>query len=138
MECTGACACGLVKVAVAAQENTENIHPRVCDCDYCKQYPSALISHPSMVIDVQYPLTDLKIERNGDGVAGFHRCPDCNSLIVVACTLDAVVRGAVNAHILKCDGAFGDSVDISPKSLKVHEKMERWGKLWGTVRESVA
>lgn len=138
MKCTGACKCGKVKISVFTNESAENLHPRICDCDYCKKYPSSVVSHPTMHIDIKGCLDDLKIDKNGDGLAGFYRCPECNSLIVVGANIDGIIRGAVNANLLACDAAFGDSIHISPKLLEAHEKIERWGRLWGTVRESIA
>lgn len=135
MKSTCTCKCGNIAVAVVAEEAPGNIHPRICDCDYCKTYPSRLISHPTMEIHLSRPLSNLTVDKNGDGLAGFYRCSKCNSLIVVGCLLNRSLRGAVNAQILDCDSRFGDSVDISPKSLKPEEKLERWAKLWGTIFE---
>ena len=125
----------IVRVTVVTEENTRTIHPRICDCDYCKRNPSSVISHPSMVIEVLRNLNDLKIEKNGDGLASFYRCPGCNILIVVACEISGALRGAVNVDLLNCTDSFGKSVNVSPKSLTAQEKLERWGNLWGTIRE---
>ena len=136
MKCSGACTCGKVKVSVVAEEKAKNIHPRICDCEYCKRNPSSVISHPSMVIKVMSELDVLKTEKNGEGLANFYRCPNCDCLVVIACSIAGILRGAVNADILCCDGRFGEDVNVSPKSLNAHEKMERWSMLWGTIRES--
>ncbi len=138
MECSGVCKCGEIEIEVLTQEDSLNIRPRVCDCDYCKKNPSQLVSHPDMKIHVQHPLQKLNVEKNGDGLASFFRCSKCHELIFVGCVLNGALRGAVNASILDCDGGFGDILHISPKSLGPDEKMERWDKLWGTVHESVA
>lgn len=135
MRSAGSCKCGAVRVTVVAEEKTRFIHPRICDCDYCKCNQSAVISHPSMVIEVMSQLKYLKIENNGDALANFYRCPECNTLIVVACEISGRLRGAVNADILDCADSLGESVNVSPKRLMGEEKLERWGNLWGAIRE---
>lgn len=136
MRSAGSCKCGTVRVTVEAEEKTRHMHPRICDCDYCKRNPSSVISHPSMVIEVMSHLKDLIIENNGDALANFYRCPGCNTLIVVASVISGKLRGAVNADILDCADSFGESVNVSPKRLNAEEKLERWGNLWGTIREN--
>lgn len=136
MKCAGSCRCGAVRVNVEAEESMRHIHPRICDCDYCVRNPSSVISHPSMVIELMGGLSELKIEKNGDGVANFYRCPACNAFILVACIISGMVRGAVNADILECGDSFGECVKVSPKLLSAHEKLERWRSLWGTIREN--
>jgi len=90
-----------------------------------------------MVIQLTCNLEDLIKEKNGDGLARFYRCPGCNTLIIVACKITGIMRGAVNAEMLECAGSLGETVNISPKTLSASEKLARWGNLWGRIHESV-
>lgn len=89
-----------------------------------------------MVIQLTCSLKDLAMEKNGDGLASFYRCPGCNTLIVVACKITGIMRGAVNVEMLDCAGSLGETVNISPKTLSASEKLARWGNLWGRIHES--
>lgn len=135
MKCTGSCECKQVKVVVSVDERANNLHPRVCDCDYCNLYPAPVISHPTMKIEVFASLANLKIDKNGDELARFYRCPNCNNLIIVGCEIDEQLRGAVNAGLLTKVAHFGGRIKISPKKLTAQEKLERWRTLWGKVIE---
>ena len=134
MQCTGQCRCGDIKIQVTAAIESRELQPRVCDCDYCQQHPAAIISHPSMVMTLLSPLVQLHMDKNGDQLAGFYRCPNCRELIFVGCSIEGVLRGAVNVNLLQAQ--FGEAIAISPKKLTPEQKLERWRGLWGPIEQA--
>lgn len=136
MRCTGSCSCEQVKLSVIADVVEGELKPRICDCDYCLRNPSSVISHPTMVVRFNKKIENLSSEQNGDRLANFYRCPNCNSFLFVAAVIDGVVRGAVNSALLACEQPFGEYFPISPKMLSAEEKIERWNTLWGTIVEN--
>ena len=136
MNLIGNCKCGKVKVSVSAEVDAITLNPRVCDCEYCQSHPSKIISHLAMKINLSIPFSEFKIDMNGDRLAGFYRCRDCDSLVFVGCRIDGVMRGAVNSEFFPSDIEFGDILKISPKHLSANEKIKRWSDLWGIVSEA--
>ena len=137
MKSFGRCKCGEITFTIAVDVDPIDLKPRSCDCDYCKSNPSSIISHPTMVIELSVYISQLNIAQNGDALANFYRCAQCNSLICVGCELDGKMRGAVNADLLSNRTELGTIVYISPKLLSPKEKIKRWKELWGSIHESV-
>ncbi|WP_434360306.1 hypothetical protein NF212_07615 [Parasalinivibrio latis] len=133
MNSSGNCRCNSVSLHVSAEIDFSELNPRRCDCDYCREKPAALISHPTMEVEVGVPLNSMKAEQNGDRLATFYRCKTCDDLIVVGAKIDGEWRGAVNGELLSCRSELGDDVAISPKKLSPSEKQARWKKLWAKI-----
>ncbi|WP_406662964.1 hypothetical protein [Gallaecimonas sp. GXIMD1310] len=133
MQYHGSCHCGSVSLQVNIDKPLHQLHPRVCDCDYCTAHPAPLLSDPLMQVSISQPLSQLQKDHNGDGLAGFYRCRHCHDLIVIACHLQGTLRGVVNASLLADSAAFADAISVSPKTLTAREKTQRWQQLWGTV-----
>ncbi len=127
----GLCSCGQWQVNVRVDKSIDHLNPRICDCNYCKAHPSAVLSDPSMEID----LTGGKstFDQNGDRLAKFYRCKNCGDLLAVGCVIDEVLRGAVNSNIFGDTYQFGELIQIQPWLLSGKERLERWGKLWGVL-----
>ena len=108
-----------------------DFNPRSCDCDYCKNSPSAIISDPRMRVDLVGG--EITINTNGDQLANFYYCDSCGDLLAVGRDFNNQLRGAVNASLLRDSGQLGKTIEIQPRLLSADEKLNRWGKLWGQL-----
>jgi hypothetical protein len=127
----GTCNCGQWQVSVRVNKSAGDLNPRICDCEYCKAHPSALISDPSMEID--FTGGRATFDQNGDRLAKFYRCESCGDLLAVGCYLSDVLRGAVSSQLFGNTYRFGEPILIQPWKLSGKERLERWGKLWGVI-----
>ncbi len=73
------------------------------------------------------------IIQNGDQLASFYYCDNCDDLLAVGCNLNGQLRGAVNSNLLHDTNQFGKAIQIQPRLLSSSEKLDRWGKLWGVL-----
>jgi hypothetical protein len=133
MNYLGSCPCKKWKISVSTAEPLGSFNPRVCDCEYCQSHPSALISEPRMAIELLNNGGTLVVNGNGDALASFYHCDTCGELLAVGCEIDGQRRGAVNALLLDQKDSFGKPVPIQPRLLSAVEKLNRWGKLWGSL-----
>lgn len=131
MLCKGSCNCDQWQVQVIITKPLSDFNPRICDCDYCKNNPSAIISDPNMIIN--FIGSEITINQNGDELANFYYCNDCGDLLAVGCNLNGHLRGAVNPNLLRDANQLGKPIQIQPRLLSSDEKLDRWGKLWGVL-----
>jgi len=127
----GSCNCNQWQVEVSVAKPLGDLNPRICDCSYCKNNPSAIISDPNMVINLVGD--EITIKKNGDQLANFYYCDRCGDLLAVGCDLNGQLRGAVNANLLRNAHQLGKPINIQPQLLNASEKLDRWGKLWGVL-----
>jgi len=131
MNYTGSCSCNRWQVEIEVPRPLEEFNPRVCDCSYCQNNPSEIISDPKMKI--KYSGGETSIAKNGDQLANFYYCDYCGDLLAVGCDLDGQRRGAVNSKLLHSFNQLGKPIQIQPRLLSVVEKLDRWEKLWGVL-----
>jgi len=127
----GSCKCNQWQVEISVTKPLSDLNPRICDCSYCKNNPSAIISDPNMVINLVGG--EVMINKNGDQLANFYYCDRCDDLLAVGCNLTGQLRGAVNANLLRDTHQLGKPIKIQPQLLNTSEKLDRWGKLWGVL-----
>ena len=127
----GSCGCGQWHVKVSVDRSLADLNPRICDCDYCKAHPAAVISDPSMEIDLAGGRATF--DQNGDRQAKFYRCEECGDLLAVRCLIGDVLRRTVNSNLFSETYQFGEPIQIQPWLLSGKERLERWGKLWGVL-----
>jgi len=127
----GSCNCNHWQVEVNVTKSLGDLNPRICDCSYCKNNPSAIISDPNMAINLVGG--EITINKNGDQLANFYYCDRCGDLLAVGCNLNGQLRGAVNANLLRNAHQLGKPIKIQPHLLNTSEKLDRWGKLWGVL-----
>ena len=127
----GSCSCGQWQVRIKVGKPISELIPRICDCDYCKSNPSAIVSDPSMKIELDGGKAIF--DQNGDRQAKFYRCEKCNELLAVGCIIEGKLRGAVNSNLFCDTYAFSDPLQIQPWKLTSIQRMERWSKLWGLL-----
>lgn len=127
----GSCNCNQWQLEVNAAKPLSDFSPRICDCDYCKNNPSAIISDPDMVVD--FIGSEVTVNKNGDQLAYFYYCGDCGDFLAVGCILNSQLRGAVNANLLNDSKQLGNPIQIQPRLLSANEKLDRWEKLWGVL-----
>lgn len=125
------CSCGQWKANISVQAPLKALNPRVCDCNYCKRYPSAVISDPTMVIHLTGG--PRKVNTNGNELAAFYYCDSCGDFLAVGCHLQGVLRGAISATLLGKASELGDVLRIQPRLLNANEKLKRWEGLWGLL-----
>lgn len=133
MKIRGVCKCGNCEVVAEGPIEPSELVPRLCDCEYCQQHPSAVVSNSKMVVSVASK-SSIYTAFNGSGQATFYHCRSCNQLLAVGATLDGVSLGAVNAFIFGDLNQFADPLSIQPRLLSPSEKLARWSKVWGPLK----
>lgn len=126
-----ACSCGQWKAEISVKTSLKALNPRVCDCSYCKHYPSAVVSDPTMAIHLTGGT--LKTNTNGNQLATFYYCDSCGDFLAVGCHLQGVLRGAISATLLGDASELGDVLRIQPRLLNGSDKLKRWEGLWGLL-----
>jgi hypothetical protein len=134
MNYAGSCRCRSWALRIATVESPGSLRPRACDCDYCQSHPSAIVSEPTMFIELISDGGKLAIDTNGDRLANFYRCNSCGDLLAVGCEIDGELRGAANALLLDQKDLLGEAVTIQPRLLSGAEKLSRWKTLWGRLK----
>lgn len=134
----GFCSCGHWQVRIVLEKPLCDLTPRRCDCEYCRRDAvgresdsDALVSDPGMKIALVGEA--LTIHQNGDRLAQFYRCHNCNDLLAVGRRINGVLRGAVNARLLGSLSQFGEATQVQPRLLTSDEKQQRWATLWGVL-----
>ncbi|MBL4796582.1 MAG: hypothetical protein JKY50_04140 [Oleispira sp.] len=127
----GSCSCKRWQVEVEVTKPLDEFNPRSCDCDYCKNSPSAIISDPNMRVELVGG--EFTIHKNGDQLANFYYCDSCGDLLAVGRDFNNQLRGAANANLLRDSSQLGQAIAVQPRLLSIDEKLDRWGKLWGQL-----
>jgi len=133
MKHTGKCNCGNCEVVVETPLELGRLAPRICDCDFCQTYSSAMVSDIELDITLLIKKAGLNISTNGSGQASFYHCRCCDQLLAVGATISGDSRGAVNADLFKNRNQFAPPAAIQPKFLSPLERVERWTKIWGSL-----
>lgn len=138
MNYSGLCKCKTWGIRISVAEHLRNLSPRVCDCEYCKAHPSAVISHPDMKFDLVGDKNLLTVSQNGDKLATFYHCTACGDLLAVGREINGRSRGAVNALLLDQRAELGEHMAVQPRLLAATDKLRRWEEVWGemTIRGS--
>jgi hypothetical protein len=131
MHYKGSCSCNRWQVEIEVTRSLEEFNPRVCDCNYCQNNPSEIISDPNMIIE--FVGGETSIIQNGDQLANFYYCNYCGDFLAVGCNLNGQLHGAVNSNLLHSSNQLGKPIKIQPWLLNSDEKLDRWGKLWGVL-----
>ena len=127
----GSCNCNRWQLEVEVTRLLSDFNPRACDCDYCQNTASAIISDPNMIIHLVGG--ECTIDKNGDQLADFYYCDSCDDLLAVGRHFNSQLRGAVNANLLRDFGQLGAAIEVQPRLLSADEKLDRWGRLWGVL-----
>lgn len=127
----GSCHCGRLSVVFSTALDTAQLHPRACDCSFCRKHGAAYVSDPAghLAIDAAEPGA-LREYRQGSHAARLLLCGYCGVVVGVVFTDAGRTYGAVNAACLDDEVALGDAVGVSPQKLSPTEKVERWRQLW--------
>lgn len=126
----GGCHCGKVEATFDTQHDPATLHPRACDCSFCRKHGAAWVSDPAgrLVVGTREPGA-LREYRQGSGNARFLLCSDCGVLVAVVAEGDTGLLGAVNAGCLQ-PASLGEPVVASPQQLAAADKIARWRQLW--------
>lgn len=133
MKIRGTCKCGNCEVVAEGPIEPSELVPRFCDCEYCQQNPSAVVSNSKMVVSVKSQ-SSMYTAFNGSGQATFYHCQGCNQLLSVGATFGGVSLGAVNAFLFGDLSQFAEPISIQPWRLSPTEKAARWPKVWGRLK----
>ena len=134
MKFLGKCKCGNSSVLLQGVESLGELNPRICDCDFCKNNPSAIVSGPNLAITISSQEGGFTKRSNGSDQAVFYHCSGCNQMVAVGAEIAGQLKGALNAHMLDCQEHLGEAIAVQPKLLAPHEKLERWSSIWGALK----
>lgn len=131
----GSCICGQTKIIVEISSALDTLIPRACDCDFCTEKGINYLSDPVGKAEIRtcQPLKKLK---QGSNQAEFLCCANCDSVVAVGYWFQVGLKGAINATLLNDRKQLQNAVAASPKLLEPDEKVERWQKLWMTIKLS--
>ena len=123
----GHCQCAAVTFAFVTELAAEQLVPRACDCDFCRQRQISYMSDPTgeARINSRCKLTSLK---QGSNQAEFLACADCRD--VIAATEPNSKLCAINATLLVKSADFPSAQTVSPKALNAQQKYRRWQQIW--------
>ena len=129
--CTGQCQCGKLRLTFETALPNEQLIPRACDCDFCRQRGAAYVSDPlgRLVIEADAQAS-LQTVRQGSETADFIQCRHCGDVVAVVFDDGSTRYGTLNANCLAVRTLLPAAQSASPKLLSVEEKMQRWKKLW--------
>lgn len=133
MKYLGKCKCGNSSVMLEGVESLGVLKPRICDCEYCKKNPSALVSGPNLTVTILSLEGEFITKRNGSGQAEFYQCRGCNQLLAVGTVISGQSKGALNANLLDHREELGTPIAIQPRLLSSNEKVDRWSRIWGIL-----
>lgn len=124
---TGGCRCGKVALEVNLALEPKRYNPRACDCNFCRKHEATYISDPNGSVVVRTEaMSNLKFAQQGNKLAEFIFCADCEQLLGVRWHQ----HGSVNARVLFDKASFGKEISVSPKHLSAEQKVSRWEELW--------
>lgn len=127
----GSCHCGRLSVVFSTASDAADLHPRACDCTFCRKHGAAYISDPAGRLAFRAGEADaLREYRQGSHTARLLLCGYCGVVIGVVFDDAGRTYGAVNAGCLDGEPALGDAVSASPQKLSPAGKVERWRQLW--------
>ncbi len=127
----GACRCGSWTFEAVFSQPVSALTPRRCGCDYCRAYPSLIVSDPDM--RAQLRGGEAFTRDNGDRLATFYYCRGCEDLLAIGCSIEGELRGALNAGLLSGTEGMRDATLVQPRVLDAAAKVKRWGALWGVL-----
>ena len=127
----GSCHCGQLRLEFSTFQDPATIHPRACDCSFCRKHGAAYISDPAGRLTVSESHSGtLHRYRQGSDTAEFLICDHCGVLVAVTFEHESRIYGAANAGCLNGHTGLGSWVSASPQTLGPSEKASRWLKLW--------
>ena len=130
---TGKCSCGEVNLHLDLPNKLNTYEPRACDCDFCIERNIVYLSDSKGKLTI-HSKTKLQTNQHGSEQASFLSCNTCNNVVAVVCKIGDVLKGAVNATLFKDFQQMKKPHVVSPKLLSAQEKLDRWSKLWLTVK----
>ena len=133
MRHTGTCKCGHSSVLHDSSDDLSAVNPRICDCDFCQQNPSAMISGPNAACAINSDNGKFTQKTNGSEQATFYHCYNCDQLLAVGAQIEGESKGAINGLLLDHSAQLGEPVFIQPRLLSAKEKAARWSVVWGRL-----
>lgn len=128
---TGTCHCTNILATLELTASPETIHPRACDCDFCRKHQAAFISDPNGSLTIQINnANNVSRYRQGSGQAEFLICRTCGVLVAVLLNDNGHLYGTVNARAFLPGATFAPDRPVSPKKLTGEEKLKRWQDVW--------
>ena len=129
MSLRGRCACG--NLQLHWQTVDYSIVPRACQCAYCLKRGARWVSKSGtrFAVSARDP-NACHVARQGSGIAEFHECLSCGSVVAVTALIDGNTYGALNSACLHNPRGFVSSVSTNPSALSPDEKRARWQDNW--------
>jgi hypothetical protein len=128
---SGGCQCGNIQVEIELSAAPGELHPRACDCSFCRKHGAAYVSDPkgSLLIRIK-DAREKSTYRQGSGLAEFLLCRNCGVLVGVFHRDDQQLHATVNVKALECATAFAAEQTVSPQKLSADQKVQRWREVW--------
>jgi hypothetical protein len=128
---SGGCHCGGVRVELELSRSPDTYHPRACDCDFCRKHAAAWLSDREGQLRIRGENNAQAVTyRQGSGQAELLLCGNCGVLVAALYRRQERLYAAVNVRALEGGAAFGTELPVSPKTLSVGKKAERWQDIW--------
>ena len=127
----GGCHCGNLTLELSTRWTPDQVHPRACDCSFCRKHAAAYISDPQGQLTIRIKDSALlQRYRQGAELAEFVLCKLCGVLVAVCYEEAGRVYAAVNKQAINENEAFAEDKTASPQLLSAEEKVQRWKNAW--------
>jgi hypothetical protein len=127
----GGCHCGNLSIGIELSRDPGTYHPRVCDCDFCRQHGAAYVSDPEGSLRIQIKDKQaLSTYSQGSGLAEFLLCKRCGVLVTVVYRDAGSLFAVANVNAIRTPEVFGLGQQVSPRTLLPDAKAKRWREIW--------
>ncbi len=128
---TGACHCGRLHVQFDTKHAPASVHPRACDCSFCRKHQAAYVSdNQGRLTFIIHDPAAMQRYQQGSEAADFMLCNRCGVLLGVVFSDDQRIYGAVNYQCLDERDHFATEQIASPQTYSADEKLQCWRQLW--------
>lgn len=129
MRFKGSCQCKNIQIEWSLVDTS--LVPRACQCSYCREKKAAYISKSGTRVEVSIAKPELHtIHLQGDEIAQFHECGNCEDLVFVSATIDNHDYCAVNVHTLDKADLFPNEINADFTQFSKEQSLALWKQNW--------
>jgi hypothetical protein len=127
----GGCHCGNIRIQASFSQYLTAYNPRACDCDFCVKHAAAYVSDPQGSLHVAIR-NELEVNRfrQGSETCEMLVCRICGVLVGAVYRESDRLFGTLNVRALDTRANFASEQPVSPKTLSVDQKLQRWRNIW--------
>ncbi len=130
-EISGRCKCGNIELRGSIRDDSLEITPRVCGCNFCRQNKAVYLSDTQGSVEFRFKDKEkVKIHKQGSGLANFIICKSCGSFIGVTYDSGDEIFATLNLNLLNDLPPLQAPEASIPGNEAVDDKVKRWQHMW--------